>query len=406
MSLGAVNPCARFDPQGRVFGHAEEFSMANVDEASLRSGAATPEPRRERPALTAATIDKLRILEIGDNFLFKATYPNQTTLIWAGGRSPPKPWVDAPATPGTMLQVLRDIRAGRYDIVVAYPPLYTPLHPRYWGRAFFRRPWSPWSALTRCWGTSYLRLGECPVPLAIVELEDCSSMGAPMAALLERATLAFKRELPTDRWRLLSGVAHPHLPTLRIRRSAKWARRLAKIRPLNLPVFGDSGRFPTNGFPEKSVDVFFAGGVAENSTLRKEGLVELEKLRDHGVSVDRPEGRLPFAEFCERMSRAWLTWSPEGLGWQCFRHAEAGLCYSVPVINYPTVVRATPLEEGVHAFYYPPESGGLTQTILRALADKEQLQRMACAAQAFSAANFTVKACCDYVLSTAFAEPS
>ncbi len=76
------------------------------------------------------------------------------------------------------------------------------------------------------------------------------------------------------------------------------------------------------------------------------------------------------------------------------------MCQSVPVINYPSILRATPLEETVHAFYCPPEPGGLTQTILRALADKAQLRRMAASARKFSQANFSVKACCDYILTT------
>ena len=365
-----------------------------------------PESDTNIDMLTAETIEKLRILEIGDNSLFKRTYPDQTTLIWGGGHSPPSSLTEATATPEIMLRVLRDVHMRRYDIVVAYPPLYSPVHPRYWGRSIFRRPWRPWSALTRCFGTSYLRFTEFPAPLVIVDLGDSAPIGSPTAALLDNAKFAFKRELPTDRWRLLSGVAHPHLPTQRIRRSPKWARRIAKFRPINLPAFLWKNEFASDVFPEKTFDVFFAGSVAGNSTLRADGRAELDRLRGLGVTIDCADQQLSDREFFARMSRAWLAWSPEGLGWQCYRHAEAGLCQSVPIMNYPTILRATPLEEGVHAFYYPPEPGGLTRTIVRALADKERLKRMAASARAHCAAHFTVKACCDYILSTTLGAPS
>jgi hypothetical protein len=119
--------------------------------------------------------------------------------------------------------------------------------------------------------------------------------------------------------------------------------------------------------------------------------------------VDCLQPGLPPREYFARMSRAWLAWSPEGLGWQTYRHAEAGLCLTVPVMNQPTIVRATPLEEGVHGFYYPPEPGGLSRAIAHALADKAKLRRMAEAAREHSLANFTVKACCDYILDATFA---
>jgi hypothetical protein len=303
-----------------------------------------------------------------------------------------------------MIRVLKDIQNGRYDLIVAYPPQHTPIHPRHWGRSFFRRPWMPWSAITRSFGAAYLRFAARGAPLVLIDLGDGVSIGAPTAALMDRAAFVFKRELPTDRWRTLSGVAHRYLATSRIRRSPKWSRRIAKFRPVNMPSFHWRDEFRSDAFPEKTSDVFFAGAVEGNSTLRAEGLAELRRLGKLGVVVDfAPEPLSPQAYFA-RMSRSWLAWSPEGLGWHCFRDSEAGFCQSVPVMNYPTVLRATPLEEGVHAFYYPPEAGGLTRVLLGALSDKERLKRMARSARDFSAEHFTVKACCDYVLTTTFGD--
>ena len=78
------------------------------------------------------------------------------------------------------------------------------------------------------------------------------------------------------------------------------------------------------------------------------------------------------------MARAWLTWSPEGLGWECFRHYEAPFAFSVPIINSPTIIRYRPLIDGIHAFYYcPDEPNALAEKVKTALGDKKRLREMA-----------------------------
>ncbi len=342
-----------------------------------------------------------RILEIGDTYLFKLAYPNQTTFVWTGWRDPWPGKTDAVGTPGAMARLLAD---KSYDLIVVHPPLYSPAHPRYWGRSLFRKPFHPWSALTRGFGVSWPRFINLPAPLVVADFSDCPSIGSPMAALLDKADFAFKRELPTDRWRVLSGLAHRYLPTQRIRRDQTWARRINKLRPVNLPLFFLDETLAPATLPEKRFDLFFAGGVEGNSTVRADGLSELERLKSLGVTIDRPDKPLSQGEFLERMSLSWLAWSPEGLGWQCYRHAEAGLCQTVPVMSNPTILRATPMEEGVHAFYYAPEPGALTGAVLRALEDKKRLRRMAAAARDFSASHFTVKACAAHILGIVFGE--
>jgi glycosyltransferase involved in cell wall biosynthesis len=65
------------------------------------------------------------------------------------------------------------------------------------------------------------------------------------------------------------------------------------------------------------------------------------------------------------------------MGWDCYRHYEAPQCLSVPVVNYPTILRDRPLRDGIQAIYYPPEENGLIEAIEAALADKERLKRIA-----------------------------
>ena len=93
--------------------------------------------------------------------------------------------------------------------------------------------------------------------------------------------------------------------------------------------------------------------------------------------MDVPERRLDRREFYQRCASARLVWSPEGYGWDCFRHYEAAACGSVPLINYPSIQRYRPLQDGTHCLYYAPEPGGLSHAILGALQDKAKLAAMA-----------------------------
>jgi len=197
---------------------------------------------------------------------------------------------------------------------------------------------------------------------------------------------------------VLYGSAHPHLPTLRYRSSAKWQRRMDALQPISLPQFRYDERWRTAPSPEKTHDIFFAGSVLGNSTVRSAGLAEIERLRAQGYRIDQPTERLPYDAFLERMSHSWLAWSPEGMGWDCNRHYEASIAQAVPLINQPTIIRNAPLLDGVHGVYYDVEPGGLERAAVAALADKDRLKQMAVAARDHVFAHHTRRAYCERVL--------
>ena len=77
-----------------------------------------------------------RILEIGDFHYVKDQYPERTTLLWTGGRSPllgRSQYFDC--TPARFLRTMAEVRAGHYDLVVTYMGLRSPWHPRNWLRS-------------------------------------------------------------------------------------------------------------------------------------------------------------------------------------------------------------------------------------------------------------------------------
>jgi hypothetical protein len=346
----------------------------------------------------------LRILEIGDHYLFKRELPRQTTLLWTGFRPLPKAaniaYVDC--TPRRFQSAMRAVRKGDYDLVVAYANDRSPWHLRYWLRSLTNSPLSPFAALTRVFGTSLLRFyRSSSVPLVMLDLHDGFTIDASNFSVIDRAAIYFKRELPVDKWQSLYATGHPALPTTRIRRNARWKDRIEKLAPISLQSgvidIGPADKV----FAGKSSDVFFAGALETNSTVRSAGISQLHKLAELGIKVDIPSERLDQSAFYERMSRSWLAWSPSGLGWDCYRHYEAPQCLAVPVINYPTIIRHKPLEQGVHAIYYAVEGDDLSSAITEALKDKERLRRMALAGREHVQTHHAGPAFCETVIAAA-----
>ncbi len=351
-----------------------------------------------------------RVLEIGGQTLIKRAFPDRTTLLWTGRKrlrradrlpssAPQAAHLDC--TPARFIQAMRDVHAGRYDLVVTYLPLYSTWHPREGVRALFGDPWHPWRALTRVHGTSWLRAVKLPVPLVAVDLNDHFGIRRPGFFLLDKADAVFKRELPVDRWQVLTGTAHPALPTLRVRSNPRWIARMEKLRPISLAAPRVDAASTWEGeFPEKTADIFFSGNTTLNSWVRRAGIVALKQLAEHGIKVDIPDQVLPPPEFYKRMARSWLAWSPSGFGWDCYRTSEAAQCLTVPVVNHPTIERYRPLLQGEHLIQYDIEADGLLRAVQAALADKARLKQMAVAAREHVTTHLSLPALARHIIET------
>lgn len=355
-----------------------------------------------RPSPAMTDLASLRIIEIGDKPYVKQAFPEQTTYFStyhvAEAVDP------ARGMYAVSLQTIRDLRerlqAPDLSLIVCHPTFFSPWHWRWLGRAVFdRRILQGQFPFVRALGPQLLR-ERTRVPIAVLDQEDLPVINRSNFFLLDRCRTYFKRELPVDRWHVFLKTGHPNLPTPRFRRLARYAGRAQKIRPLSmgLPMWqAHLLPWPTM---EKKADVFFAGRVHDSSWVRQTGFREINALRERGIVVDIPDQPLPPEEFYRRCAQAWLTWSPEGFGWECFRHYEAPACGSVPVINSPTVERHKPLVDGEHAIFYTVENGGLTQAITTALADKERLKRIAAAGRAHVLAHHTPRALAEYIVRT------
>ncbi|MBL8838458.1 MAG: glycosyltransferase family 1 protein [Alphaproteobacteria bacterium] len=349
-------------------------------------------------------ISTLRILEVGDAPLFKRAFPANTLAIWTGGNQADESspgWRNF--TLGRWSEIRRAVRSGPFDLIVCQPPLYAPWDPRSLARALFgRRTLAGHSPLIRGLGTTLVR-GRLAAPLVVLDRDDLPVINRHGIRLLDRCRAYFKRELPTDRWRVFMKTAHANLPTPRFRASPRFAARIGRLHPISLGLRHDRVAHLVRDERPKSSDVFFAGISDANSTVRARGIAQLRRLADAGLRIDIPDRMLPLPEFFERCARAWLCWSPEGLGWDCFRHYEAAACGSVPLISQPAIERHRPLLDGVHALYYDIEGDGLERAVRAALADTDRLRTIATAGRAHVLTHHTEASLCRYVAETALA---
>jgi len=349
------------------------------------------------------------IVEIGDQAVVKAAYPDSTVFFSTNAvREPSDPNDNRRMLSAATLPLLwRTLTNPDLNLLVVHTKRHAPWLPRTILRALGRRRvLSGDVALLRSFGP-YL-IGRPRAPLAVVDLDDPPLIAAHNFALWDRATLFFKRELPSDRWRVVMTTGHFDLPTPRMRKLSRWRARIDKLRPISLGLPLDGAPDLAGGDPtlEKTSDVFFSGCVAGSSTARERGWHELKELMTTGVRVDIPGQRLTRSHFYARASRAWLTWSPEGLGYECFRHYEAAVCGSVPVLGRPVIERYAPLLAGRHAIYHDIEPGELTQAIREALAAPDRLRDMAAAAAEHVRKHHTPQAIGRYVVETTLAAAS
>lgn len=288
------------------------------------------------------------------------------------------------------------------SMIVMAPTQRQPWQPNFWARTLFdRRSWLGYPRFGPLIAPHLLRL-PVTAPIAVIDTEDYPYINRADLFLLSRCRLYFKRELPPDRWRLLTKTAHRELPTRRFRLRSRLRPLLNKIRPISLGLHETVRRLPQIE-SEKTTDIFFSGSIEGASTVRVAGIPELVALRERGLKVDIPEQILPPQEFYRRCAKSWIVWSPEGLGWDCYRHYEALGCGSVPLINQPTILRHAPLLDGVHALYYNPEPGFLTAVVEAALADKNRLRTIARDGKAHVLKHHTRNALATYVIESMLA---
>jgi hypothetical protein len=343
----------------------------------------------------------LRILEIGQFCHVKRALPAQTTSIFTGENWAECEGLDCRAFDFKLLPWLRrSVLRGDWDIVICHVPVW-PVWDQKHGLSIALRGLLRRFIHSRTLGTHLLPVRGAS-PLVLLDFNDEPWVPGHALTLLDRAILYFKRELPTDFAKAFldqSASLRTHPDAMA---SSFVQRNLSKLRPMSAPIPAEVVQMALETQVRKNMDVFFVGSV--NSTIRAAGLPVLRALQAEGLRVDIAEGGLSKQEYLARCARSWLTWSPEGYGWECFRHYEASLCLSVPVLSPPGIFRHYPLREGEHAIYYSAEGDGLRRAVTAALASKLRLEAMALAARDHVLRHHTLPKVVDHILGTALSE--
>lgn len=354
---------------------------------------------------------KRDVLEIGETGLFHWAMPDRTDAYYVSYRADlrqRRPFLGL----RSVMAIRRAMLSGQYRLIVVHPPFYAGWQPRSFLAALkftlFRGDVrSLWGALTSPLFFELLRFIALK-PLIAIDRSDSFGIPNHHFAWIDKADAYYKRELPVDHWQAFYGSGHRRLPGASFRRKPRWLKRLAKLKPIGLGLNRQQTEAANGAFgAEKTSDVFFAGGIDGNSHVRSRMPALIEALRAAGVTVDVPEGRLPLDAFMARCAKAWITLSPEGLGWDCYRHMEAAIAGSVPLVNAPTIDRYRPLEVDRHCLvYYPDEEARAVESVVAALADKERLHAMALAARAHALSNLTERAITEALLAEWAAAPA
>ena len=245
------------------------------------------------------------------------------------------------------------------------------------------------------------------VPIALLNRSDLGELPAGSGWYYQRCHACFIRELSPQpeinlkslftlsggnpetnrRGRRLQALLDPHCPA---------GRDTAKLRPISLGIPDKSvAKIPFG--EEKKWDVFFAGDVKEKGLRAR----LVEELGDWAARRGRKvliKDRLTREEYLENLAAARLCLSPPGMGWDCWRHYEAMLAGSVPLMTYPTVLQYQPPLEGEHCFYFPPEPGGLARCLDRAFAAQDHLPILAAAGRRLVLEYHTFSKLRDYVI--------
>lgn len=276
--------------------------------------------------------------------------------------------------------ILRDARHGKYELILAGDTGFPYFNPRKnllrnLGNTVWKTLRHPNLLAGRRFPFSRLA-----APLAGLDLSDSMVVDNRRFRVLESCVCFFKRELPQNPSNAFLYTTSKTENSCNVTNLEFFRNAIGKLRPISLGVDTATARRLAEIRSEKRVDVFYAGAL-ENRLNRQAGLKQLERLKAEGYAVDVAGERLPQDEFFRRCAQAHIVWSPEGNGWDCWRHYEAALAGSVPLMQSPTIRRHAPLRDEAHAIYYFVEEDHLAVRVRQALQNRPRLIEMGRAAR-------------------------
>jgi hypothetical protein len=294
---------------------------------------------------------QMRILEISRVGLLKSLLPDSTKWIrWGGSLTADEPIQPEQCSVQALGQVLRQIAGRQFDLLVL-----PALHPDHHHDQSLLKIGTKVMAKGAV-GMPFVSriLGQLPIKKTryiIIDINDTTQICDRTTKIFPHYEVYFKRELDFS----LRDANYPQLRT----------------KPISLFLPDERPKIETIS---KDIDVFFAGTICND--VRRKAVDELQSLHDSGFSIYFPKEKLSYQEYIKNLSRSWIVLSPEGHGWDCYRHYESGFAGSVPLINYPSYRREIFLKEGVHCIYYDSRKESVADKVRVLLQNKADLLRI------------------------------
>ena len=253
----------------------------------------------------------------------------------------------------------------------------------------------------------FSKLVQKNIPIALINRSDSGHIPVGSDWFYRRSHACFVRELYPAPEILLQDIFTSSGGNLQSNRRAQkilslWDphcpryRNVENLRPISLGI-SDSNISKIPSSEHKIWDLFFAGDLHEKS-LRTRLVQECRQFEKAKGLKFLITDRISQSDYLQALSESRLCLSPPGMGWDCWRHYEAMLAGSIPLMTYPTILQHHPAIDGKHCFYFAPEPGGLTRALEHALLLKSQLPQMADAGRQLVLKHHTFSKLREYVI--------
>jgi hypothetical protein len=277
-------------------------------------------------------------------------------------------------------QILADARRGQYDLIIAGSTRFPCFNPRKNLLRNLANIAGKCLQHPRLLVSGRFPYAKIPTRLVGLDLECCPTIDNRRFQDLDRSVCFFKRDLPQNPCNAFL-YTHPKAENVgNLLGTEPFSRWVPKLRPISLGIADAlATRLAEINVPKKT-DVFFAGDISMRYN-RITGIRQLERLKSEGYKIDIATQRLPFDEFIQRCAQAYLVWSPEGFGWDCYRHYEVGAAGSVPLMQSPPIYCHAPFRDNENVIYYYVEGDHLAIRVRQALQNRARLVEMGRAAR-------------------------
>jgi len=230
------------------------------------------------------------------------------------------------------------------------------------------------------------------IPFVTVDLRDPCFVYPWDWPLLRDGFLYFKRELFF--WPVRS------LLPLSVYHGEQVNQHADKLRPLSYGILQSVIPEKVRPFAERDIDVFMSGSV---NPLRIAMGRRLEQLKGE-FKIEVCWERIDRTAYFDRLGRSKLVLCVESFGCETWRMYQVSASGAVPLINWPYVQNAFPLEPNRHAIYYSCIGDDFERQVRLALADPARLAEISQATRAFTKQYKDRAALGRYVVETALEE--